>query len=394
MVEITHEVERGKAQSQESLSVKHEINHITVEEVKSSSQVKEFLNLPLKIYTEAHTRFVMPLKLHSKMMMGKIGDKEKHFFIAKYNGQTIARIGCKVHKHQNTVRLHFGFFECLPFYPEATKALVEACHKLYPDLEMMGPFHFRQEDPYVGILVQGFQYDPYFLMPYNPPSYDEMLKGAGLSQIMDLFTYDLKRGTGCPQNIVENGKKAIADLGLTFRTLNRKDLWNEAKLISTIFNEALKNNWGFEEFDDAQIKEMVTMLKVFIDPNIVMFAMKDGKEVACLLCLPNYNPLIKRSMGRLDFGLIRRYFRRAKTTSSFRGYALGVEKEFRSKGVASALTYMMWENSAAMNYNSAEISWILANNSPMNDLAEAMGGRQEKVYRIYVKPPVDSSLDS
>lgn len=364
---------------------------IEIVEVKTSAQLKKFLTLPRSIYTDSTSPYVMPLELHMKMMMGKIGTPEKHFFLAMADGKPVARLGAKVHRMHDVVRLHFGFFECKEGYPQAAKALIEKAHSLYPHLEMMGPFHFRQEDPYVGVLVQGFEYEPYFMMPYNLKSYDQMLKGAGLSGIMDLYTYDLKDDEGEPQLIVDNGKKAVKELNLTFRTLDPRNLTKEARLIAGIFNEALSENWGFEEFVDDQIKEMVMMFKFFIDPRIVLFAMVDGKEVGCLLMIPNYNHLIKPSNGKVGPGLFLRYLKRKKTTHSIRGYALGILKKYQGRGIGSALTHEMFRISPPLGYKSCEVSWILANNSPMNDLAKAMGGKQNKVYRIYNRNPMANS---
>lgn len=363
-----------------------------ITEVKTSRDLKRFLALPAKIYP-VDSRYVMPLSAHMKMMMGKLGTPKKHFFLAEKNGEAVARIGFKVHENAGHTRLHFGFFECLPGHEGAVKELVAHGHKLYPELEMMGPFQFRQEDPYVGLLVEGFDLDPYFMMPYNPPTYDSMLQKAGLTKAMDLYTYDLHRDEGVPDLVKQNAKKSKEKLNLTMRTLDIKNLNREARIISGIFNEALAQNWGFEEFTNDQINEMVTMLKLFIDPRMVHFAMHEGKEIGCLIMIPNYNHLIKPCRGKLTAGLIWRYFQRAKTTDSIRGYALGVLKKYQGHGIGSALTESMFEMARQNNiYSVCEVSWVLANNSPMNDLAIAMGGKQNKVYRIYQKAPIIDTL--
>lgn len=367
-------------------------SNIGITEVKTGKQLKQFLELPQHLYTDTSSPYVMPLEMHMKMMMGKLGTPQKHFFLAEVNGKPVARLGVKTHTSGGHERLHFGFFECSEKYPEAAKLLVEHAHKMYPHLEMMGPFHFRQEDPYIGVLVQGFQYDPYFLMPFNPPSYDVMLKDSGMEGAMDLFTYDLRRSEGLPPLVLENSKKCHEKLNLTMRTLNPKKLREEARIIAEIFNEALADNWGFEEFLEAQIDEMVTMLKLFIDHRVVAFAQVDGKDIGCLLMIPNYNHLIKPSKGKLGPGLILRYLNRAKTTHTIRGYALGVLKKYQGMGVGSALTDEMFKIGAVCGYEEAEVSWVLANNSPMNELAKAMGGKQNKVYRIYSRKPLSNAL--
>lgn len=354
-------------------------------EVKSRSELKEFINLPKQIYDLKNGKYVMPLNVHMGMMMGKLGQARKHFFVARKNGKAVARIGAKVHKHGKKTNLHFGFFECMEGHEDAAKALVEKAHSMYPQHQMMGPFHFRMEDPYVGTLVQGYEYDPYFLMSYNPPYYTDYLERAGLAKAMDLFTYTVTDPKSLT-DIVHESARRCRGMGVTVRTMNPKDLKNEARIVAGIFNDALSRNWGYEEFLEDQVKEMVSLFKLFIDHRVVAFAQKNGKDVGCLIMLPNYNPIIKASNGKITPGLVWKYFNRKRLVDTTRGYALGVLKEHHGLGIGSILVEHMFEAAPKAGYVTAEISWILANNGPMNELSKAMGGRHNKVYRVYEKP--------
>ncbi|MBK9294317.1 MAG: hypothetical protein IPM57_07710 [Oligoflexia bacterium] len=362
---------------------------LNIQEVTTNKQLKEFIQLPLKIYNK-NSRYVMPPNVLTKDLLKFKNKKQKHLLLAYLGKEAVARLAVKVHTVEDETRLHFGFFECDPKHPEAAKALVDRAHSFYPELEMIGPFHFRQEDPYIGVLVEGFEQDPYFMMSYNHPEYDKFLTSAGMSKAMDLYTYILKnpahhKDSVLPELIKDNSKKARENLNLSFRQLDAKNLKKEARIIAGIFNEALSENWGFEEFLDSQIDEMVFQLKFFLDPRMIVFALHEGKEVGCLVMIPNYNHIIKPSWGKIDLGLISRYLNRKKTTNSIRGYALGVLKKYHGKGVGSAITEEMFNVGAKTNYALCEISWVLASNGPMNELSQAMGGLHNKVYRIYKK---------
>lgn len=357
-------------------------------EAKSRNDIKDFFSLPK--YVNNDPKFVVPLNIHTKMMMGKIGAPEKHLFLAKKDGKTVARLAAKVHRHGNKTTLHFGFFECLEGHKEAAQALVEKVRSLYPNLPVMGPFHFRLEDPYVGVLVDGFQHEPYFLMPYNPPYYDEYLRSSGLDKAMDLYTYEATATVPPPDTLIENAKKAATE-GFTIRTLNMKRLREEATIIARIFNDALSSNWGFEEFLAEQVDEMVTLFKLFIDPRVVFLVQKDGRDIACLITIPNYNPVIKTGKGSVTPRLIWNFIRNKKKLGSLRGYALGVLKEFHGKGIASLIVNHAWSACPAAGYETCEISWILASNGPMNELSKHMGGKQSKTYRIFEAPPLSTT---
>lgn len=365
---------------------------ITIEEVKTKGQLKSFINLPRTLYKNTNSHYIMPLEAHVRMMLGKLGQPQKHLFLANRGTQNVARLAVKVHKVEGEERLHFGFFECDPNFPEAAKLLIEHAHSLYPHLELMGPYNFRQEDPYIGVLIEGFEKSPYFMMSYNHREYDKILMDSGVEKAMDLFTYELKKSEGVPQLIASNAAKAKAE-GIEFRTLDPKNLRNESRIIAGIFNEALRENWGFEEFLESQIDEMVLMFKFFIDPRVVLFARHNGQDVGCLIMIPDFNHLIKPCRGRLTLGLIQRYLNRWKTTEKVRGYALGVLKKYQSKGLGSALTEEMFNICKNLPYEFCEISWVLASNGPMNELSKAMGGKQNKVYRIYKKAPVHKTIN-
>ncbi|PIT99768.1 MAG: hypothetical protein COT74_08250 [Bdellovibrionales bacterium CG10_big_fil_rev_8_21_14_0_10_45_34] len=358
-------------------------------EVKRRSELKKFLDVPKAIYDpKVYPKYVHPLKLHVRSMLGNLDSNNRKLFFAYDDTGLLGRIGFKIHKKNGLERLHFGFFECRPDRTDVSAALINAGRKAFPEYEVMGPFHFRVEDPYVGVLVEGFDRDPFFLMSYNPPEYDHLLKSAGLGPAMDLFTYQVENGASivASEAIRENSELATSS-GVSIRCLDKKELRAEAYRIARIFNDALSNNWGFEEFLQDQVNEMVSLLKFFVDPRVVSFAIKDGKEVGCLIMLPNYNRLIKTSRGGLGPRLLWNFLTKRNQISEARGYALGVLKSHHGLGIGSLLTRDMALRGYECGYISAEISWVLSNNGPMKELSKAMGGKHNKVYRIYKGGP-------
>lgn len=306
-------------------------------EVKTHKALKEFLNLSLRVFPDRTGPHVQPLNVVMKMQIGKLGTPEKHLYLAKLDGVSVARIGVKVHVHNKKATLHFGFFECIEGHKEAAVELIKKARSLRSDLDFMGPFHFKLEDPYVGVLVEGFQHKPYFLMPYNPPYYDEYLKSAGLSTAMDLFTYEADADYNLAPESIINNARTVKDKGFKIRTIDMKNLRAEATTIAKIFNNALANNWGYEEFLEDQVNEMVSLFKLFIDPRMVFIVQKDEKEVGCLIMLPNYNPVIKSGNGKVTPRVVWDFLVQKGKLKTIRGYALGVYREFHGQGIASLI---------------------------------------------------------
>lgn len=362
----------------------------SIREVLSSKDLKVFLNLPDLVYPKG-SKYVRPLNFHVKMMIGRLNTPNKHLYIVYHKDQPILRAGFKVHSHANKEALHFGFFECQEGHQEAVKQLFQFAHSKYPHLPIRGPFHFRMEDPYIGILTEGYDIDPYFLMSYNPAYYNEYLEHAGFHKLMDLFTYQVRADKKYDPIITENAQKAKEN-GYAVRKVNRHKLRDEAFVIASIFNDALSKNWGFEEFIESQVDEMVMMFKFFLDMNAIYIAHKDGKDIGCLLMIPNFNHMIKSARGKITPELIYRYFRRFKEhKNEIRGYALGVKKEAHGQGIGSLLVDEGWMDMYLnQGYMDGEISWVLSNNGPMNELSKAMNGKHNKIYRIYERQPTNA----
>ena len=354
-------------------------------EVKTKSHLRRFLKLPHSIY-DKNNYYVKPLNILMKSLIGRLNSPKKHLLIASENNNDVARIAFKVHKLQSENYLHFGFFECKEGYGEAVKKLISWGQNKYPYLSLKGPYHFTMEDPYIGVLVEGFDQMPYFLMSYNLPYYDSYLQSAGLKKAMNLLTYPLIRDTQL--DFLKGQTQKAKDHGVTIRFVNVKEFEKEARIVAGIFNQALSNNWGFEEFQENQIREMISIFKFVIDPRTVALAVKDGKDVGCLIMVPNYNPILKPHKGRITPLLIYKYLRRYKLFESIRGYALGVLKEHHHMGIASLLITKMFERARKCGYKTCEISWVLSNNESMNSFGQNLSktGKHSKTYRVYEAP--------
>ncbi len=330
----------------------------------------------------------MPLKIITKLTIANYNTPKKRLLLAIENGEVVGRLGLKVHSHAGETKLHIGFFECYPDKPEVAADLFNYAHNLFPNLEMVGPYCFRMEDPYMGLLVKGFEIEPSFMMGYNPDYYNDYFVNAGFEQVMDVLAYDVLGSTEMPENMRQRKDECEAN-GYSVRYMNPKKMKEEVRTIAKIFNDALSENWGFEELIDEQVKDMYLMFKFFVNPEVVAFATKDGEDVGCLIMLPNFNPLIKANKGSLSLKLIIDIFRKKKKIDSCRGYALGVKKKYHGEGLGSFLVWHSWYRSTRhAGYKRGEISWILKNNDSMNNLTLQMEGKPNKKYRIFSKAPL------
>ena len=95
---------------------------VSVHEVKNSSQRKEFIALPWKIYnSKDHPQWVPPLRIAVKESLDTdrnpfYKQADIQLFLAKKNGSTVGRIAAidnRLHNQFHNENIGFyGFFEC------------------------------------------------------------------------------------------------------------------------------------------------------------------------------------------------------------------------------------------------------------------------------------------
>jgi hypothetical protein len=120
---------------------------------------------------------------------------------------------------------------------------------------------------------------------------------------------------------------------------------------------------------------------------------KDGEVVGFSLSLPDVNQVLHKI--RPGPGRIRSYIGAGRMLLSMmlkrsninriRVALLGVNEEYRARGVDALLYYETGKAAAANNYEWAELSWILETNEAINRPIELFESELYKRYRLYEK---------
>ncbi|MBI2344308.1 MAG: GNAT family N-acetyltransferase [Deltaproteobacteria bacterium] len=367
----------------------------TIVHVRSARSRRAFLNLPRRIYGRGDA-WIEPLRLELAQRL----DPEKNaffrqsdavLFLATHGRTVVGRISAQIdrlaHPGDAPGEGNFGFYEAIDdrSVGAALFGAAEAWLRERRAKKMVGPYNFRLEDPAPGFLREGFHLRPMFMMPYSKPYYLDHARQAGLTETMRLNSYSVTSEFPLPAWIVERVAQARRVPGLVVRPIDLAKLSEEAEIIRQIFNEALKNNWGFVPFTEKQVRAMARDLRRIADPRIILIAEVDRRPVGVVINLPNYNDILHDCRGRLfPKGLYRILFRKSDI-QSMRGYAFAVLPEYQSQGIGVLLIAESWERCPAAGYRSGEITWVLGDNTGMNSLAEGFGGKAEKQYAIYNK---------
>lgn len=243
-----------------------------------------------------------------------------------------------------------------------------------------------------GLLVEGFAHPPTVMMGHNSPDYGGWIEGAGYAGVQDLYTYALPIENGFPElvnRIVAMGEKSGK---IRIRHVDKSRFNEEAALIMAILNNAWSDNWGFVPMTDREIAYAGKKLKPLVYEDLIRIAEVDGEPVAFMMTLPDLNEKIRDFGGSLfpfNWAKLLWWLRKPKVTK-MRVPLMGVVKKLQGTRMASQLAMMLIEfirRDAVIKYGATQgdFGWVLASNGPMVSVGEAVGGKVDRIYRIYEK---------
>ncbi|MGH2925080.1 MAG: GNAT family N-acetyltransferase [Solirubrobacterales bacterium] len=372
------------------------MSEVNVRRVSARRDLDAFIKLPFRLHRG--TPWVPPLIIERREFLARdknpfFGHAEAEYFLAERDGEVVGRITAQVDErwtqHNGGNDGMFGFFES-DRRPDTAAALLDAAAGWLRGRgreRMLGPMDFTTNDE-CGLLVDGYELEPFVLEPWHPPHYRELLEGLGLTKSMDLLMWklelgSLKQGDRFHDLIHQAAEASEAEHGVVVRQMRKRDLENEVNRFMEVYNAAWDRNWGFVPVTDEEVRFQAKNLKPILDENWAMIAEREGEVVGAALTLPDVNQVLKRMNGRLlPFGWLR-FLTGRRRIDRVRVFALGVKPEYQHFGVAAALYVRHIETAARVRQKWGEMGWILEVNEPMNRAMEGMGGEVVKRYRIY-----------
>ena len=377
---------------------------IRVEPVTSRRDRKRFINFPYDFYRDDYPQWVPPLRRDVKKTLNtrknaffEHGDIQL-FLATDASGGTVGRIaaivnGMHLQKYEDGTGF-FGFFESVE-EPAVAEALIGAASDWLREQglsAMRGPANPSLNDT-AGLLVDGFQFSPSILMPYNPPYYEELLRQNGFERVMTMWAFyahkkyakmdRLRRGVEIVQH---------RNPGLELRTLDMNRFEQEAETIREIYNEAWSNNWGHVPMTDAEFKQLASDLRQIVDPNVVFILELDGEPVAFSITLPNLNQVLQYvDDGRLfPLGLPKLLMHsQMGTVYEARMPLMGVRSDYQGRGFDSWLILETMEVGPKHGYDACEVSWILDTNKRLLNAIDNIGATKDKEYAMFERSLTD-----
>jgi GNAT superfamily N-acetyltransferase len=367
---------------------------VEVTPVENRKDRKEFMELIWRLY-KGDRYWIPPIRMNQEELVGFrkhpfYENNRCQAFLARRDGQVVGRIvGIINHGHNKRFeekRGFFGFFEAIDDQ-QVANALFDAAGKYLKSqgmTDVRGPCN-PSLNYETGTLVDGFDSSPTFMMTYNPPYHDKLIRGFGFEKTQDMYAYNgnVEMLHTIDPKINRTVEMVQERYNLQVRQVSRKNFGKEIMLFLKIYNASMQGTWGFVPLSDAEVKALGMSMKFLINPAATSVIEADGEPVAVGLGLPDFNPIIKKIDGKLfPFGWMRILLDRKKITK-MRIMSANVTPEWQRWGLGLVLLNRMLPDVLAIGITDAEFSWVLESNHLSRGSLERAGLVPAKTYRLY-----------
>ena len=247
---------------------------IEVVEVKNRQDRTAFIKLP-GMLAKDDPAWIEPLWFErSKFLSPKHNPffkrAEISLWIARRNGKPVGRISAQIDPaacKDNKKIGHFGLLDARE--DDVLTALMETAETWLKSKSVsliQGPFSFSINQT-SGLLVHGFETPPYILMDHHDPWLGTAVERQGYVKAKDLMTYELNSSKDLPDRMRRTAHKSSQKIKI--RSLDMRRYKQDIQAMTTIYNKAWSNNWGFIPLTQEDSAEMAQDLKPILDPELI-----------------------------------------------------------------------------------------------------------------------------
>ena len=370
---------------------------ITVKEVTTKKQQRDFLNFPLKLYKD-NQYFVPPLYGDEKKMFKKnyvYNDTCKSVFFLAYDesGKVVGRIQGIIQTASNKKtgenRIRFTRFDSIDDQKVAD-ALFGALEKWGKENGMdivCGPLNYSDLER-EGLLIEGFDYMSTFCEQYNYAYYQKLIENLGYEKEVDWTESRLTAPDEGGDELIKTTDFIMKRYNLHFGPA--KSVNDFLKRYADGFFELLDSSYvdiyGTVPFTDGMKKMMISNFKLIIKLKYVAVILDEHNEIVCLgLCFPSIAEAVKKSNGHLTpLGIIR-ILHSINHPKSIELGLVGVKPEYMNRGISTAISAQLIRMLREDGIEYAETNLNLEENFAIRNQWKRFNELQHKRRRAFIK---------
>jgi GNAT superfamily N-acetyltransferase len=372
-----------------------EMGEITIKEVITRKELRDFVYLPEKVHHH-DPEWLPPLymdewELYDKKKNKSFGYADGLLLVAYRDGRPVGRIMGIINRRYNEINQEnhgrFCFMEC---YNDQ-----DVFHALIKSIEdwarqngmnrLVGPLGFSDKDPQ-GFQIEGFQYPQFITSANNSPYMVNLIEGEGYAKKIDLVNYlgDI------PQEFPEVYRRVLDRItnGGEFKIIefqSKKSLKPYIIPILELMNDTFAEIYGFVPLNDKEKSDFAARYIPILDPKFIKAVEKEGQIIGFAIGMPDLSKGIKACRGRLlPFGILK-VLRESKRSRKLIMMLGGVKKDFRGKGIDVLMGVKILQDAINSRMETIDSHLVLEDNVKMRGEYERIGCKVVKKFRIYQK---------
>lgn len=369
---------------------------ITVREVKTKKEQKQFIDFPLELYRDC-PYFVPPL----------YGDEKSMFkpdftyndccdiinFLAFDHDKVVGRIQGIIqraaNKKNNEKRVRFTRFDTIESLEVAEKLFgaVEAWAKRKGMDTICGPLGFSDLER-EGLLVEGFDRLSTFEEQYNYAYYGELIEKLGFEKEVDWTESKIY-----PPDTDDGTMRKMADFVMKRYNLHFGQAKNINDFIDKygddffgLIDRGYENLYGTVPFTEAMKNEIIKSFKLIVDlKHVAIILDENGKAVCIGVCFPSIAKAVQKSKGKLTPLALIRLLKAIKHPSVIDFGLIAVDPTYLNRGVSTAISAEILKILQDENIEYAETNLNLEDNAAIQNQWKRFKEVKHKRRRAYVK---------
>jgi GNAT superfamily N-acetyltransferase len=372
------------------------VSKITIKRVGNNHQRRLYATFPWQIYKNDPLWVPPLLPERMKQLNPKKGTFYEHgdadFFLAYQDGKLAGTIMAAEDRSSNDSRKlkdgMFGFFECINDQGVAN-ALFDSARGWMKErslTRMTGPFHQDYDSAY-GILIEGRDRPPAISCGHTPTYYEDLVVNYGfvpLRQDNIAFAVDISQNTREFRLLHKLADKAAKRGTAVIREARLEEWDKEADRVHFLLNKALAHLVDFVGWDRQALDDTLEPFRQFADPYMVLFADVGDLTVGFFPGIPNLNEILHKVNGlRYPWDYLKMLRYRNMQTKGLAIKSVLVLPEYWGTGVSLMLFSEMLKRAQEKGYEWIDLSLTSSDNPKTPVLAERLGGKIYKRYRVY-----------
>lgn len=364
--------------------------------VRTAKQRRTFLTFPWRVYRDDPLWVPPLLPQRAKTIDPQRGAffkrGEAEFFIAWRDGAPVGTICAAEDKPTNAARQKrecmFGFFEYIED-DSVAEALVNHVIQWAEQRglnALFGPFNLDYEDSY-GVLIEGRDRPPALLCGHTPPYYQDFMERFGFPPARGdnlAYAIDLDETTPAAQRLLRLADRIRKRGGITIRGADLSNWDDEVDRVHHLLNTALAHLPDHIGWHREALEAFVEPFRNIADPDLVLFAEVNGETVGWFPGIANLNEAFIHANGlRYPWDYVKLWWHMRRQPECLAVKSVLVAPEYWGKGVAALLFVELGLRAKAKGFKWLDLSLTSEDNPQTPLLAERMGAKIYKRYRVY-----------